>query len=153
LNDLVLKLVHRKTGKEINLDAYAAWKKSREAKGKAPVHASHDETTAASVTAKEAPIFTEPQSEIEKSIASTTVLSTTAGGDDSDAKLSYQQIVEMIRDGKEDDLPGIKDIPNTVLEGQGTASTQAQRRKPWEKAQPADDFQQPEAHVELSVSH
>jgi hypothetical protein len=145
--------LRRKTGKEVDLEAYTSWKGSREAKGKAPAHASPDDTMAAGAVAKEAPIFTEPQSEIEKSIASTTVLSTTAGGDDSDAKLSYQQIVEMIRDGKEDDLPGIKDIPNTVLEGQGTASTQAQRRKPWEKAQPADDFQQPEAHVELSVSH
>jgi len=46
-------------------------------------------------------------------------------------RLSYQEVVELIQSGKP--VPGIKDIPSTVLEGQGTQSTQARRKKPWEK--------------------
>jgi hypothetical protein len=30
-------------------------------------------------------------------------------------------------------VPGIKEIPNTVLEGQGTEPVKARRKKPWEK--------------------
>ncbi|KAF1990572.1 hypothetical protein K402DRAFT_347437 [Aulographum hederae CBS 113979] len=44
---------------------------------------------------------------------------------------SFAQIVELITTGKP--VPGIKDIPDTVLEGQGTEATKPKRRKPWEK--------------------
>jgi hypothetical protein len=37
----------------------------------------------------------------------------------------------MIKNNKP--IPGIKDIPDTVLDGQGTQSTKSTRRKPWEK--------------------
>lgn len=50
-------------------------------------------------------------------------------------KLSYQEIVDLIQSGKP--IPGIKDIPDTVLAGQGTSSTQTRRAKPWEKEGPA----------------
>ncbi|KAL9050494.1 MAG: hypothetical protein Q9162_006601 [Coniocarpon cinnabarinum] len=43
---------------------------------------------------------------------------------------SFQEVMEMIKEGKP--IPGIKDVPDTVLEGQGTASTSVQRKKPWE---------------------
>jgi len=46
-------------------------------------------------------------------------------------RLSYQEVVDLIQSGKP--VPGIKEIPTTVLEGQGTQSTQARRKKPWEK--------------------
>jgi hypothetical protein len=46
-------------------------------------------------------------------------------------KLSYQEIVDLIQSGKP--IPGIKEIPDTVLAGQGTSSTQTRRAKPWEK--------------------
>lgn len=46
-------------------------------------------------------------------------------------RLSYQEIVELIQSGKP--VPGIKEIPNTILEGQGTQSTKPRRKKPWEK--------------------
>jgi len=44
---------------------------------------------------------------------------------------SFAHIVELISSGKP--VPGIKDIPNTVLEGQGTAPLKPKRKKPWEK--------------------
>jgi len=44
---------------------------------------------------------------------------------------SFSQIVELITNGQP--IPGIKEVPNTVLEGQATQTTTAKRKKPWEK--------------------
>lgn len=43
---------------------------------------------------------------------------------------SFSQIVELITNGEP--IPGIKEVPNTVLEGQATQATTAKRKKPWE---------------------
>ncbi|KAF9701765.1 hypothetical protein EKO04_000095 [Ascochyta lentis] len=48
---------------------------------------------------------------------------------------SFAHIVELITSGQP--IPGIKEIPNTVLEGQGTQPEKPKRRKPWEKDPPA----------------
>ncbi|EGW35431.1 uncharacterized protein SPAPADRAFT_130716 [Spathaspora passalidarum NRRL Y-27907] len=44
---------------------------------------------------------------------------------------NYQNVVELIMSGKP--VPGIKQIPDTVLSGQGSTASQSQRAKPWEK--------------------
>ncbi|KKY13045.1 putative myb dna-binding domain protein [Diplodia seriata] len=44
---------------------------------------------------------------------------------------SFAHIVELITTGQP--IPGIKEIPDTVLEGQGTAPVASKRKKPWEK--------------------
>ncbi|KAL4894646.1 hypothetical protein BDV59DRAFT_175879 [Aspergillus ambiguus] len=44
---------------------------------------------------------------------------------------SFAHIVELITTGQP--IPGIQQIPDTVLEGQDTPSTKPRRRKPWEK--------------------
>ncbi|KAH6642544.1 hypothetical protein C7974DRAFT_385621 [Boeremia exigua] len=44
---------------------------------------------------------------------------------------SFAHIVELITTGQP--IPGIKDIPNTILEGQGTPAEKPRRKKPWEK--------------------
>jgi len=44
---------------------------------------------------------------------------------------SFAHIVELISSGKP--IPGIKEIPPTVLEGQGTPAVREKRKKPWEK--------------------
>lgn len=43
---------------------------------------------------------------------------------------SFAHIVELITTGQP--VPGIRQIPDTVLEGHETPSTVAGRRKPWE---------------------
>lgn len=48
-----------------------------------------------------------------------------------DYPTSFDDIVELIKTGKP--IPGIKDIPNTILAGQGTQAKQGRRLKPWEK--------------------
>lgn len=45
---------------------------------------------------------------------------------------SFAEICEMIAEGKP--IPGIKDIPDTILEGQASETQKEKRRKPWEKA-------------------
>ncbi|TKA62700.1 hypothetical protein B0A49_08050 [Cryomyces minteri] len=44
---------------------------------------------------------------------------------------SFAHIVDLITTGQP--IPGIREIPPTVLEGQGTQSSTSRRKKPWEK--------------------
>jgi hypothetical protein len=44
---------------------------------------------------------------------------------------SFAQIVELITSGQP--VPGIKEIPSTILTGQGTAAAKTRRKKPWEQ--------------------
>ena len=44
--------------------------------------------------------------------------------------ISFSQIVELITSGEP--IPGIKEVPATVLDGQTSQPTTAKRRKPWE---------------------
>ena len=44
---------------------------------------------------------------------------------------SFAEICELIQEGKP--IPGIKDIPDTILEGQASDSSVDGRKKPWEK--------------------
>lgn len=44
---------------------------------------------------------------------------------------SFAHIVELITTGKP--VPGIQEIPDTVLEGHDISSERPRRRKPWEK--------------------
>ncbi|KAH4199190.1 hypothetical protein HBI73_072600 [Parastagonospora nodorum] len=46
---------------------------------------------------------------------------------------SFAHIVELITSGQP--VPGIREIPSTVLTGQGTEPVKAHRKKPWEKDQ------------------
>ena len=45
---------------------------------------------------------------------------------------TFSEIVELIMSGQP--IPGIKDIPDTVLEGRDSRQTASRRPKPWEKA-------------------
>lgn len=51
--------------------------------------------------------------------------------DDPQYSSNYQELVEMIVAGKP--VPGIKDIPDTILPDQVSKSEEKQRVKPWEK--------------------
>lgn len=43
---------------------------------------------------------------------------------------SFSQIVELITNGQP--IPGIKEVPDTILEGQASQPMTAKRKKPWE---------------------
>ena len=51
--------------------------------------------------------------------------------DDAPTRATFAEICEMIAQGKP--IPGVKEIPDTILEGQGTHASANQRKKPWEK--------------------
>ncbi|KAF1965850.1 hypothetical protein BU23DRAFT_560707 [Bimuria novae-zelandiae CBS 107.79] len=48
---------------------------------------------------------------------------------------SFAHIVELVTTGQP--IPGIKEIPDTLLTGQASEATQSKRRKPWEKPEAA----------------
>jgi len=50
---------------------------------------------------------------------------------------SFAEICDLIAEGKP--IPGIKDIPDTILEGQQTEAQAAKRKKPWERTEHAED--------------
>ena len=50
--------------------------------------------------------------------------------------LNFNHIVELITTGQQ--IPGIKEIPNTILTGQASEATLSKRRKPWEIPRSAD---------------
>lgn len=50
---------------------------------------------------------------------------------------SFAEICDLIAEGKP--IPGIKDIPDTILEGRQTESQAAKRKKPWERTEHAED--------------
>lgn len=53
------------------------------------------------------------------------------GMGDAPKPASFAEICDMIAEGKP--IPGIKDIPDTVLEGQKSESQTEKRQKPWER--------------------
>lgn len=44
---------------------------------------------------------------------------------------SFSQIVDLITNGQP--IPGLKEVPDTLLTGQGSQPTTAKRKKPWER--------------------
>ena len=66
---------------------------------------------------------------------STEAIETEGGGmggmGDAPKPASFAEICDMIAEGKP--IPGIKEIPDTVLEGQASQSQVQKRKKPWEK--------------------
>ena len=53
------------------------------------------------------------------------------GMNDAPKPASFAEICEMIAEGKP--IPGIKEIPDTILEGQASEKVNEIRKKPWEK--------------------
>jgi hypothetical protein len=51
--------------------------------------------------------------------------------DDGPPRLTYAELVNLIQTGAP--IPGIKDVPDTVLTGQASSSAATKRRKPWEQ--------------------
>ena len=78
-----------------------------------------------------------PPSSNEPSVVSTALdptptASITPDGEAAPYPLSFNHIVELITSGQP--IPGIKDVPDTVLEGQASQATKVRRKKPWEKS-------------------
>lgn len=115
------------TGHILNLDDFYVWKRNNGGKitllDDTPTIAIA-ETTPSTVELKETPqdSSTEPKDASEPS--------------ETPYSSNYQQLVELIVSGQP--VPGIKQIPDTVLADQKSESSARSRTKPWEKVEKTD---------------
>ncbi|TKX26185.1 hypothetical protein C1H76_1538 [Elsinoe australis] len=109
----------RKFGTKVDFDGYQAWKSS-------PASTTNGTGQAVSI----------PQMENTQSDMPAPQPAPSSGGAHGNAPTpaSFAEICQLIAEGKP--IPGIKEIPETVLEGQATASTAPRRKKPWERVAP-----------------
>ncbi len=63
---------------------------------------------------------------------------------------NYQELVELILAGKE--IPGIKQIPDTVLEGETTEHKAEVRKKPWEIRKEQEEKARAEAAADAAAT-
>jgi hypothetical protein len=117
-----LKLTHsRKFNMNIDFDGYKSY---RQARGRPPPTPSANGTQplAEATASNDAPGGIMPAS-------------AAAGEPPAPYPTSFAHIVELITSGQP--VPGIKEIPGTVLTGQGTEPAKQRRKKPWEKEESA----------------
>ncbi|KAE9963946.1 hypothetical protein BLS_003102 [Venturia inaequalis] len=127
----------RKFNKTVDFDAYKSHLRAQQQSQVASAPASDLTPSRPAATASRSNPFPEPTSlPAWTALAATDPPPVTASQVPEGPKLNYQEIVDLIQSGKP--IPGIKDIPDTVLAGQGTSATQSRRAKPWEKEGPAD---------------
>ena len=106
----------RKAGSTVDFDGYKQWAESQ--RGVAPINGLN--TTENSI-----PHNASQQDAVEEGGSGI------GGMGDAPKPASFAEICDMIAEGKP--IPGIKDIPDTVLEGQASDSQASKRKKPWEK--------------------
>lgn len=106
----------RKSGTKVDFEGYKRWVEGGREDGQT--------NGLGSQPAGEAPAV--------QPIESQTVSTGSGAMGDAPKPASFAEICDLIAEGKP--IPGIKDIPDTVLEGQSTASQAQKRTKPWEKA-------------------
>lgn len=134
----------RKYNKNIDFDAYKAYRNARNRPPPTPpsstnvlassvidqeLHSTRSEHTDAKSTKNTTANNTAPAPTTEPS----GILPSSINANEPPAPYptSFAHIVDLITSGKP--VPGIKEIPPTVLEGQGTQATKPKRKKPWEK--------------------
>lgn len=115
-----------KTGNILELDEYLAWKHQngyKFDKNAKILEIKHEDTEP--VKLKE--IDTETPIEHDEVLSESKVDS---GDSNPPYSSNYKELVELILSGKE--VPGMKQIPDTVLTEKKSESTKSQRAKPWE---------------------
>ncbi|EME47806.1 hypothetical protein DOTSEDRAFT_69667 [Dothistroma septosporum NZE10] len=101
----------RKAGTPVDFDGYKSWVEHQSTQGGAN-----------GVEDGRSILNSEPAAQID----------TSGGMGDAPKPASFAEICEMIAEGKP--IPGIKEIPDTILEGQASESKSDERKKPWENA-------------------
>ncbi|KAL9129257.1 MAG: hypothetical protein Q9217_002237 [Psora testacea] len=117
----------RKSGIPIDFYAYKAWRADRHAScdltnGTAPLSYSNSSAASAAATSSSA-VEWSPTLRHEPTSDPT--------GPPAPYPTTFSQIMKLISTGQP--IPGIKDVPDTVLEGHASRSMAGKRRKPWEK--------------------
>ncbi|TKA24019.1 hypothetical protein B0A50_06910 [Salinomyces thailandicus] len=119
----------RKAGTQVDFDGYKRW-----------VENDHSDPTDAVLTNDAERSVLQPAALGNANNTGDAVNGASDGGMANAPKpASFAEICDLIAEGKP--IPGIKDIPDTVLEGQASESQKEGRRKPWERG--AGDVQTP----------
>ncbi|KAH8691106.1 hypothetical protein BGW36DRAFT_305735 [Talaromyces proteolyticus] len=109
----------------VDFSAYKSWVEA------------NNSLTRSSTSAPQQPAEEATTQKSSQSPNSTTAPSTSSSAGKADAEPAYpssfSHIVELITTGQP--IPGIEDIPDTVLSGHEKPSKVARRRKPWEKTE------------------
>jgi hypothetical protein len=113
----------RKAGTPVDFDGYKQWVETQ--RRTAPPNG-----ISASPTVPDA---------VQASASGDSSANTGGGLNDAPKPASFAEICEMIAEGKP--IPGIKEIPNTILEGQASDKVAQSRKKPWEKNQTESEAQ------------
>ncbi|GAM86044.1 hypothetical protein ANO11243_040540 [Dothideomycetidae sp. 11243] len=117
----------RKFGTKVDFDGYQAWRSQQHGLN------SHGQLDSGSSLQN-----ADLQGELDPGVASESISAPApAPHGNAPTPASFAEICQLIAEGKP--IPGIKEIPDTVLEGQATASSVAKRRKPWEKDIPVSE--------------
>lgn len=106
----------RKAGMNVDFDGYKQWVEQQRANGE--TNEMGGEAMNANNANNDVPV-------------QATATSSGAVGGDAPKPATFAEIVELIAEGKP--IPGIKDIPDTILEGQASENQAERRKKPWEK--------------------
>jgi hypothetical protein len=129
----------RKAGTAVDFDGYKAWVESGP-DGNRDGDAGGLEGNGESSIARD-PAFSAAIASGDVVASNNSSSAGDAGGDaggglmDAPKPASFAEICDLIAQGKP--IPGIKEIPDTVLEGQKSTSQAERRRKPWEKNEDA----------------
>ena len=114
----------RKYNVEIDSDAYQAWTIQKTHGRSGDDIVPFTSTTQSSLTntaGKCSPLL---------NVETTSVDDSAAVGKPALYPTTFSQIIELITAGKP--IPGVKDIPDTILSGQQSQTIAAKRKKPWE---------------------
>lgn len=114
-----------KTGNILSLDDYYAWKRKNGGKITLLEVSELDPAESLAASTESGPIPTDSFSPEGSS-------NQQQEGHDAPYSSNYQELVNLIVSGKP--VPGIKDIPDTVLSDQKSESHEQTRAKPWEKS-------------------
>ncbi|TVY22661.1 hypothetical protein LHYA1_G008363 [Lachnellula hyalina] len=129
LEDLTLRAqcfyLSRKRSTPIDFDAYKTYLSTKQPP--TPISNSKEPPTQ---TARQTTSENIPPSTTEDDMSITKTPPAQPNGD-APYPPTFKQIVELIQSGAP--IPGIMDIPDTVLTGQGSTPQAPKRRKPWEK--------------------
>ncbi|KAL8944960.1 MAG: hypothetical protein Q9216_000121 [Gyalolechia sp. 2 TL-2023] len=121
----------RKQNVPIDFNSYISWRSTQDLP---PVTATSDPIREESVTSKGQANGTPPETDSNASP------SEQPGQPSAPYPPSFSQIVELITKGEP--IPGIKEVPATLLTGQESAPTTAKRKKPWEKDEGVQEMQE-----------
>lgn len=130
----------------IDFSTYAAWRFQQPEYALSPLELTNPPATPASAPSSEdnTPEKLKPSMDIglipewqQSTLASAPAPAAVASSPPSGApSTSFAEIKQLIQEGKP--IPGIQEVPKTVLEGQGSESRMPRRKKPWEKHGPLD---------------